>query len=219
MKIYTKKGDSGSTSLYDGTKVIKNDIIVESVGSLDELNSELGLILAYYDITKNQGSITRNNPHHEKNKKYYELLNNIQSELFDLGSIIAKNPNNSKEDEILFDKNNEYIKKIEESIDEMTNILPPLRNFILPGGNVLIATIHKARTVCRRTERNITSIKYAPQYFNEDTLEISLENVNRCLAYINRMSDYLFTLARFTTYIQDVEEVKYIRSEILSKNN
>jgi cob(I)alamin adenosyltransferase len=209
MKIYTKKGDSGSTSLYDGTKVIKNDIIVESVGSLDELNSELGLILAYYNITKNQGTITSNNPHHEKNKKYYELLNNIQSELFDLGSIIAKNPNNSKEDEILFDKNNEYIKKIEEYIDEMTNILPPLRNFILPGGNVLIATIHKARTVCRRTERNITSIKYAPQYFNEDTLEISLENVNRCLAYINRMSDYLFTLARFTTYIQDVEEVKY----------
>jgi|SaaInl85LU_5_DNA_1037374.scaffolds.fasta_scaffold36654_1 cob(I)alamin adenosyltransferase len=219
MKIYTKKGDSGSTSLYDGTKVIKNDIIVESVGSLDELNSELGLILAYYDITKNVGRMTTNNPHHEKNKKYYELLNNIQSELFDLGSIIAKNPNNSKEDEILFDKNNEYIKKIEEYIDEMTNILPPLRNFILPGGNVLIATIHKARTVCRRTERNITSIKYAPRYFNEDTLEISLENVNRCLAYINRMSDYLFTLARFTTYIQDVEEVKYIRSEILSKNN
>lgn len=219
MKIYTKKGDSGSTSLYDGTKVIKNDIIVESVGSLDELNSELGLILANYDITKNQGRITDNHPHHEKNKKYYELLNNIQSELFDLGSIIAKNPNNSKEDEILFDKNNEYIKKIEKYIDEMTNILPPLRNFILPGGNVLIATIHKARTVCRRTERNITSIKYAPQYFNEDTLEISLENVNRCLAYINRMSDYLFTLARFTTYIQNVEEVKYIRSEILSKNN
>lgn len=217
MKIYTKKGDSGSTSLYDGTKVIKNDIIVESVGSLDELNSELGLILAYYNVVKNEevkiSKLT------DENKKYYELLNNIQSELFDLGSIIAKNPNNSKEDEILFDKNNEYIKKIEEYIDEMTNILPPLRNFILPGGNVLIATIHKARTVCRRTERNITSIKYAPQYFNEDTLEISLENVNRCLAYINRMSDYLFTLARFTTYIQDVEEVKYIRSEILSKNN
>lgn len=217
MKIYTKKGDSGSTSLYDGTKVIKNDIIVESVGSLDELNSELGLILAYYNVVKNEE--VKNSKLTDKNKKYYELLNNIQSELFDLGSIIAKNPNNSKEDEILFDKNNEYIKKIEEYIDEMTNILPPLRNFILPGGNVLIATIHKARTVCRRTERNITSIKYAPQYFNEDTLEISLENLNRCLAYINRMSDYLFTLARFTTYIQDVEEVKYIRSEILSKNN
>lgn len=217
MKIYTKKGDSGSTSLYDGTKVVKNDIIIESVGSLDELNSELGLILAYYNMLKYDEN--KNNKLTNENKKYYELLNNIQSELFDLGSIIAKNPNNSKEDEILFDMNNEYIKKIEEYIDEMTNILPPLCNFILPGGNVLIATIHKARTVCRRAERNITSIKYAPQYFNEDTLEISLENVNRCLAYINRMSDYLFTLARFTTYIQDVEEVKYIRSKILSKNN
>lgn len=217
MKIYTKKGDSGSTSLYDGTKVIKNDIIVESVGSLDELNSELGLILAYYDLLKSDknkiGKLT------EQNKKYYELLNNIQSELFDLGSIIAKNPNNNRKDEILFDKNNDYIKKIEENIDEMTNILPPLRNFILPGGSLLIASIHKARTVCRKAERNITSIKYSPHYFNEDTLEISLENINRCLAYINRMSDYLFTLARFSTFIEDVNEVKYIRSEILSKNN
>ena len=168
MKIYTKKGDSGSTSLYDGTKVIKNDIIVESVGSLDELNSELGLILSYYNLLKCD-KLT------DENRKYYELLNNIQSELFDLGSIIAKNPNNSKEDEILFDKNNDYIKKIEEYIDEMTNILPPLRNFILPGGSLLISCIHKARTVCRRTERNITSIKYSPHYFNEDTLDVSLE--------------------------------------------
>lgn len=151
----------------------------------------------------------------DENKKYYELLNNIQSELFDLDSIIAKNPNNIKEDEILFDKNNDYVKKIEEYIDEMTNILPPLRNFILPAISLLISCIHKARTVCRRTERNITPIKYSPHYFNEDTLDISLENINRCLAY-NRMSDYLFTLVRFSIYI---EEVKYIRSEILSKNN
>lgn len=94
----------------------------------------------------------------------------------------------------------------------MTNILPPLCNFILPAGSLLISCIHKARTVCRRTERNIISIKHSPHYFNEDTLDISLEN-------INRMSDYLFTLARFSIYIEDVKEVKYIRSEILSKNN
>ena len=210
MKIYTKKGDTGSTSLYDGSKVIKNNIIVESVGSLDELNSEIGVILAYYNLT---------NIKNTHNSKYYELLNNIQSELFDLGSIIAKNPNNSDENEVLFDKNNDYIKNIEEFIDGMTEKLPTLRNFILPGGNLLIASIHKARTICRRSERNITSIRYDPTYFNEDTSEKSLENINRCLAYINRLSDYLFTLARFTSLIQEVEEVKYIRSKILSKNN
>jgi cob(I)alamin adenosyltransferase len=210
MKIYTKKGDTGSTSLYDGSKVIKNNIIVESVGSLDELNSEIGVILAYYNQTNIKDS---------HNSKYYNLLNNIQSELFDLGSIIAKNPNNSDENEVLFDKNNEYIKIIEELIDEMTQKLPLLRNFILPGGNLLIASIHKARTICRRSERSITSIRYDPIYFNEDTPAKSLENINRCLAYINRLSDYLFTLARFTSLIQEVEEVKYIRSKILSKNN
>jgi cob(I)alamin adenosyltransferase len=210
MKIYTKKGDTGSTSLYDGSKVIKNNIIVESVGSLDELNSEIGVILAYYNQTNIKDS---------HNSKYYNLLNNIQSELFDLGSIIAKNPNNSDENEVLFDKNNEYIKIIEELIDEMTQKLPLLRNFILPGGNLLIASIHKARTICRRSERSITSIRYDPIYFNEDTPDKSLENINRCLAYINRLSDYLFTLARFTSLIQEVEEVKYIRSKILSKNN
>ena len=210
MKIYTKKGDTGSTSLYDGSKVIKNNIIVESVGSLDELNSEIGVILAYYNQTNIKDS---------HNSKYYNIFNNIQSELFDLGSIIAKNPNNSDENEVLFDKNNEYIKIIEELIDEMTQKLPLLRNFILPGGNLLIASIHKARTICRRSERSITSIRYDPIYFNEDTPAKSLENINRCLAYINRLSDYLFTLARFTSLIQEVEEVKYIRSKILSKNN
>lgn len=207
MKIYTKKGDTGATSLYDGSKVIKNNIIVETVGSLDELNSEIGLLLANYELEKNK----------IKNVKYYELLKSIQSELFDLGSIIAKDPNKTKETEELFDSDNKYINIIEEYIDEMTNVLPKLSNFILPGGNILIAIIHKSRTICRRTERNMTSIKYDPNYFNEDTIEISNLNMNRCLAYINRLSDYLFTLARYTAFSLDIEEVKYIKSNIVKK--
>jgi len=207
MKIYTKKGDTGATSLYDGSKVIKNNIIVETVGSLDELNSEIGLLLANYELEKNK----------IKNVKYYELLKSIQSELFDLGSIIAKDPNKTKETEELFDSDNKYINIIEEYIDEMTNELPKLSNFILPGGNILIAIIHKSRTICRRTERNMTSIKYDPNYFNEDTIEISNLNMNRCLAYINRLSDYLFTLARYTALSLDIEEVKYIKSNIVKK--
>ena len=120
MKIYTKKGDTGATSLYDGSKVIKNNIIVETVGSLDELNSEIGLLLANYELEKNK----------IENVKYYELLKSIQSELFDLGSIIAKDPNKTKETEELFDSDNKYINIIEEYIDEMTNVLPKLSNFI-----------------------------------------------------------------------------------------
>jgi cob(I)alamin adenosyltransferase len=209
MKIYTKKGDTGATSLYDGSKVIKNNFIVETVGSLDELNSEIGLLLANYELEKNK----------IENVKYYELLKSIQSELFDLGSIIAKDPNKTKETEELFDSDNKYINIIEEYIDEMTNVLPKLSNFILPGGNILIAIIHKSRTICRRTERNMTSIKYDPNYFNEDTIEISNLNMNRCLAYINRLSDYLFTLARYTAFALHIEEVKYIKSNIVKKMN
>jgi cob(I)alamin adenosyltransferase len=207
MKIYTKKGDTGTTSLYDGSKVTKNNIIIHSVGELDELNSELGSVLAHLDINKlNESDI-----------KYFNLLNNIQSQLFDLGSIMANNPNsnNIKNKGLLFDKNSEFISIIENYIDEMTNKLPQLKNFILPGGNVLISTIHRARTVCRRTERSITLIKYEPLYFNEDTDIISIENMNRCLAYINRLSDYLFTLARFTAHICDIPEIIYIKTKII----
>tara|TARA_B000000475_G_C15836688_1_gene382153 strand:- start:75 stop:701 length:627 start_codon:yes stop_codon:yes gene_type:complete len=207
MKIYTKKGDTGTTSLYDGSKVTKNNIIIHSIGDLDELNSELGSVLAHLD----------NNYLNKTNKKYFNLLNNIQSQLFDLTTILANNPNsnNIKNKGLLFDKNNEFISIIENYIDEMTNKLPLLNNFILPGGNVLISTIHKARAVCKRTERSITLIKYDPLYFNEDTDKISIENMNRCLAYINRLSDYLFTLARFTTHIYDIPEIIYIKTKII----
>ena len=154
MKIYTKKGDTGTTSLYDGTKVTKNNIIVQAVGELDELNSEIGCILAYYNIEKD--NLT-------DGKNYYELLVNVQSELFDMGSIVANDPNKMKKLP-LFDINSEFIYKIEKYIDEMTEQLPALKNFILPGGNLFISSIHKARTVCRRAEGKITMFKYEPTY-------------------------------------------------------
>jgi cob(I)alamin adenosyltransferase len=205
MKIYTKKGDTGTTSLYDGTKVTKNNIIVQAVGELDELNSEIGCILAYYNIEKD--NLT-------EGKNYYELLVNVQSELFDMGSIVANDPNKMKKLP-LFDINSEFIYKIEKYIDEMTEQLPALKNFILPGGNLFISSIHKARTVCRRAEGKITMFKYEPIYFNQDTDPASLDNINRCLAYINRLSDYLFTLARYTTHTLNVPEIIYKKTRII----
>lgn len=205
MKIYTKKGDTGTTSLYDGTKVTKNNIIVQAVGELDELNSEIGCILAYYNIEKD--NLT-------DGKNYYELLVNVQSELFDMGSIVANDPNKMKKLP-LFDINSEFIYKIEKYIDEMTEQLPALKNFILPGGNLFISSIHKARTVCRRAEGKITMFKYEPIYFNQDTDLASLDNINRCLAYINRLSDYLFTLARYTAHTLNVPEIIYKKTRII----
>ncbi len=205
MKIYTKKGDTGTTSLYDGTKVTKNNIIVQAVGELDELNSEIGCILEYYNIEKD--NLT-------DGKNYYELLVNVQSELFDMGSIVANDPNKMKKLP-LFDINSEFIYKIEKYIDEMTEQLPALKNFILPGGNLFISSIHKARTVCRRAESKITMFKYEPIYFNQDTDPASLDNINRCLAYINRLSDYLFTLARYTTHTLNVPEIIYKKTRII----
>jgi cob(I)alamin adenosyltransferase len=207
MKIYTKKGDTGTTSLYDGTKVTKHNVIIQSVGELDEFNSEIGCILAYYNLEKD-------NEQYNENHKYYNLLNNVQSELFDMGSILANDPNKRKQKQI-FDQNNEFITIIEKYIDEMTVSMPKLNNFILPGGNLFISSIHRARTVCRRAEGKITLIKYDPVYFNQDTDELSVNNINRCLAYINRLSDYLFTLARYTAFISNIPEIIYKKSRII----
>lgn len=210
MKIYTKKGDTGTTSLYDGTKVTKSNIIIQSVGDLDELNTEIGTILSHYNIN--------NNDIDENNKKYYELLSNIQNEIFDMGAIIANDPNQEKFLKLkLFDIENKFIENIESYIDEMTAILPKLSNFILPGGNLFISSIHKARTVCRRAERNITLFKHDILNLYSDTDQNSIENIHRCLAYINRLSDYLFTLARFTAYILNVNEIIYKRSRIITE--
>lgn len=208
MKIYTKKGDTGTTSLYDGTKVTKNNVIVQAVGNLDELNSEIGCILAHYNSNVDNMDKISN-----ENTKYYKILEDIQSELFDMGSIIANDPNKNKKTG-LFDENNKFIERMENYIDEMTNKLPPLKNFILPGGNILISFIHRTRTVCRRAEGKITLFKYDPIYFNEDSEEFANENLNRCLAYINRLSDYLFTLARFTAFIGNVDEIIYKKNRI-----
>lgn len=209
MKIYTKNGDTGTTSLYDGTKVTKHNVIVQTVGYLDELNSEIGCILSYFDIEKINIK--------EEDFKYYILLKNIQSEIFDMGSIIANDPNKeSKRKEQLFDQNMEFITIIENYIDDMTSKLPLLKNFILPGGNLFISSIHRTRTVCRRAEGKITLFKYDPIYFNEDTNEFAFNNINRCLAYINRLSDYLFTLARYTAMICNIEEIIYKKSRIIA---
>lgn len=183
MKIYTKTGDQGNTSLYDGSKVRKDHLLLECIGELDELNSELGCVLAHLD--ESFGTIG-------------SLVQRTQSSLFDLGALIA-HPNPEKK-KLTFDKTGALAIELETAIDEMTSPLPKLANFILPGGNQIMAFIHKARTVCRRAERRMVSL--SPD-FNLDPA---------CYVYMNRLSDFLFTLARYAGHLHKVPEIIYTRS-------
>lgn len=194
MRIYTKVGDGGNTSLYDGTKVSKDNIIIDCVGDLDELNSELGCIIA---------GVNDNIEVFKESMEYVEIIKKAQVNLFDMGSLIA-HPSNPESKNLSFDKDGELVKELETHIDKMTAVLPKLTNFILPGGNLLMAFTHKTRTVCRRFERKLINLRNTQQD-NENAVE------NSCVAYINRLSDYLFTFARFVGYLCKTEEIIYKR--------
>ncbi len=164
MKIYTKKGDSGITSLFGGKKISKSDIRIEAYGTVDELNSYLGIIIAL-----------TNNISIEK-----DLLK-IQKRLFDLGAILATNPDKP---ELIQTFNAESINFLEDKIDKMDKELTSLKNFILPSGSLLISHTHVARTICRRAERRVVAIPDKNQNYKDSII------------FLNRLSDYLFVLAR-----------------------
>jgi cob(I)alamin adenosyltransferase len=165
MKIYTKTGDKGLTSLIGGTRVAKHHIRIESYGTVDELNSYIGLIRDQ-DITP-----------HDK-----EILKQIQDRLFTIGSSLAADPEKSRM--VIPDLHLADIELLEQEMDAMNEQLPELRHFILPGGSSTISYCHIARCVCRRAERITVHLA------EESTVD---EKVN---TYLNRLSDYLFTLAR-----------------------
>ncbi len=138
MKIYTKKGDLGKTALFGGTKTDKSDIRINAYGTVDELNSAIGLILTY-DLTETGKNI----------------LNRVQNDLFVIGADLATpNPEKAKIDRI----GKQQIRKLEETIDIMEEELNPLKSFILPGGSPSGAHLHFARTVCRRAERETVAL-------------------------------------------------------------
>ncbi len=165
-RIYTRTGDTGQTGLSDGSRVSKADLRVEAYGTVDELNSWLGLVIAQCD--------------HED---IGETLTRIQSELFDIGAqLAAEDPKYRAQMPII---HVEQITQLEQWIDAFEQELEPLRLFILPGGNLCAAHIHNARAVCRRAERRLVAL------MQEDS---SLPG--ELLRYLNRLSDLLFVLAR-----------------------
>lgn len=178
IKIYTKTGDNGSTGLIGGTRVDKSDIRLEAYGTIDELNSWLGLIRSSCD---------------DENLK--NRLFSIQNCLFVIGSNLATDEDKSDLRKNLFIKE-EKISELETEIDIMQEMLPPLSNFIIPGGSVCSGYIHIARTVCRRAERRIAVLNN--------------EGNNTIIKYINRLSDYLFVLSRYANYKNSVNEVFWV---------
>lgn len=174
-KIYTKTGDQGFTRLVDGRECSKASLRVEVYGCVDELNSCLGLCLSSLNDAKSLSPTL------------FIEIETIQNQLFNIGSHLAcENEETRKMLPALQDK---WIENLEASIDVMTNQLPPLKNFILPGGSLTSSFLHLARTTCRRAERLV--VRLLESGHTETENQISLR-------YLNRLSDYLFVAARFT---------------------
>lgn len=174
MKIYTKTGDNGTTSLCDGSRLPKDDIRIEAYGTLDELNANIGLLIAML-----QSDTPKESPVHDN--KLTERLEEIQAELFVIGTELAYTE--CKVKTIVSTK--EMIKMIEGDIDEMASQLPTHHHFILPGGTLSAAQSHVCRTVCRRAERRIVTLSQMTTHPAE------------ILEFVNRLSDYLFILSRY----------------------
>lgn len=186
MKVYTKTGDKGTTALFGGDRVPKHHIRIESYGTVDELNSHIGLI-------RDQ----QIDPH------YKEILIRIQDRLFTAGAILATPPQketlkNGKPRLNIPKISEQDIELLENEIDAMEENLPPMTHFVLPGGHTTVSYCHIARCVCRRAER----------------LTVHLNDIEAIdplvIKYLNRLSDYLFVLARKLSADLSADEVKWI---------
>ena len=180
VKIYTKTGDRGKTSLIGGTKVSKSNIRIETYGTIDELNSWVGLVADYVP---------------DENEKV--ILKEIQDRLFTIGSSLACDPDNAPKMKIpdLLDTDVEFLEK---HIDKMNDALPDMKHFILPGGHVAVSTIHIARCVCRRAERWCVNMQEQHLFVHPLVIQ-----------YLNRLSDFFFMLARYIGQLLQVNEIAW----------
>ncbi len=177
MNIYTRTGDYGQTSLFGGDRVPKDNPRVDAYGTIDELNSFLGVARASWPSSPIDDELHR-----------------IQADLFDLGAQLAS-PGMSRFTGV----DSKRIEDLEHAIDEIEAELEPLKNFVLPGGSLAAAHLHVARTVCRRAERHVVALR-------DDT-----EPTRCAVAYLNRLSDYLFVAARLANAKHGVEDVPWKR--------
>ena len=184
MKIYTGTGDRGKTSLFSGERVSKSDPRVEAYGDVDELNSILGGLVA--SLPPEEGELA-------------EEIKQIQSVLLHIGARLAVTPGSPVSAE-LEEITEEHIKGLESAIDRMDESLPTLKDFVLPGGHISAAWAHVARAVCRRAERHVVNLS-TTQTAIEDS-----EQLSNVVVYLNRLSDYLFVVARLCNQIHGLPD-------------
>lgn len=178
MKIYTKTGDKGMTGLFGGKRLPKDDLRIEAYGTVDELNAFVGTLnTSFIDEIQNN------------------LLNEIQKRLFTIGSNLASDPDKEM---ITPDVKVDDISDLEYAMDNMEEELPPLKNFVLPGGHHAAALAHVCRTICRRAERRVISLD------RESTVDPLI------IQYLNRLSDYFFMLSRYIVHVNGAEEIAWI---------
>lgn len=177
MRIYTRTGDKGTTSLVYGSRVAKNDPRVEAYGTCDETNSMIGLALSFLNEESWDGK-----------DAFYESIHRVQTILFHVGSELAT----PEDREVSWKLRQEHVDALEEQIDAWQAVLKPLDNFILPSGHQASSAFHVARTVARRAERLTVSIDHVNPL---------------ATAYINRLSDYLFVAARYVNYVLNGTEI------------
>ena len=176
-KIYTRTGDDGSTGMADGSRVAKDDLLIQTIGEVDELNSQLAVLVYHAPDDFN------------------ESVHSIQNELFNVGAELSMGQAMIQQ---------KQVDVLENSLDELNKTLTPLKEFILPGGGLAASHCHVARAVCRRVERSLVSLN------KQDKLNSYL------LAYVNRLSDYLFVLARAISKNEGMDEVYW---QSARKNN
>ena len=174
MKIYTKTGDKGMTSLCDGSRLSKDDMRVEAYGTLDELNAHIGLLISLLQTSCSKEGV-------QPAANLTDFLSEIQEELFVIGGELAGAER--KAEDLISTQN--LIRKLEVNIDELSSQLPVQHHFVLPGGIIPAAQSHVCRTICRRAERRIVALSHVATV------------LPKILIFVNRLSDYFFILSRY----------------------